>query len=157
MVNILARAFYAVQDIRTPMRISIFCLALNLIISAFLLFETDLEAGALGIANSLTSFCNLALLLFALRKKLGKLEMEESVAQLPRLALAGLLTGFTAWGMDQLWLRYLGHANMVLKLGEVFLPLAVASVLYFALGLWWRVPSAREISGFLLAGFRPKA
>src|SRR5690606_15574807 len=33
LVNVLARAFYAVGDTRTPMRISLACLALNLILS----------------------------------------------------------------------------------------------------------------------------
>ena len=35
LVNILARAFYALQDIQTPMRISVFCLALNLLLTVF--------------------------------------------------------------------------------------------------------------------------
>ena len=149
LVNILARAFYALQDIQTPMRISVFCLALNLILTAFFLFGTNLGAGALGIANSATSFCNLGLLLFALRKKLRTLEMEECVAQLPRLALAGLLTGLAAYGMRLVWLKYFGHAGLALKLGEVFLPMLAATALYFALTLWWNVTSAREIAGFL--------
>ena len=48
LVNILARAFYALQDIRTPMWISVFCLALNVLLTVFFLFGTDLGAGALG-------------------------------------------------------------------------------------------------------------
>jgi putative peptidoglycan lipid II flippase len=151
LVNILARAFYALRDIRTPMRISVFCLALNLILTAFFLFGSHLGAGALGIANSVTSFCNLGLLLFALRKKLRTLEMEECTAHLPRLALAGVLTGLAAYGLRLVWLKYFGHASLGLKLGEVFLPMIAASALYFALALWWKVPSAREIAGFLLA------
>jgi putative peptidoglycan lipid II flippase len=151
LVNILARAFYALQDIKTPMRISVFCLALNLILTAFFLFGTNLGAGALGIANSVTSFCNLGLLLFALRKKLRTLAMEECTAQLPRLALAGLLTGLAAYGLRLVWLKYFGHASLGLKLGEVFLPMIAASAVYFALSLWWKVSSAREIAGFLLA------
>jgi putative peptidoglycan lipid II flippase len=150
LVNILARAFYALQDIRTPMRISIFCLVLNLLVTTFLLFGTNLGVGALGLANSLTSFGNLGLLLFALRKKLGRLEMEECTAQLPRLALAGLLTGAAAYGLRLVWLKHFGHESLALKLGEVFLPMTAASALYFALTLWWKVPSAREIAGFLL-------
>jgi putative peptidoglycan lipid II flippase len=154
LVNIVARAFYAVQDIKTPMRISVFCLAINLIFTAFLLFGTDLGAGALGVANSLSSFCNLGLLLYALRKKLRTLEMAETVAQLPKLAVAGLLAGLAAWTFRLKWQNDYGHASLWLKLGEVFLPMTAATVLYFALTLWWKVPSAREITDFLLSRTR---
>jgi putative peptidoglycan lipid II flippase len=154
LVNILARAFYALQDIKTPMRISVFCLAANVLLTVVFLFGTDLGAGALGIANSLSSFCNLGLLLFALRKKLRALEMAESIAQLPRLALAGLLAGLTAWGLRWHWTAQAGHATLLLKLGEVFLPMTSATAVYFLLTLWWKVPSAREIAEFSLARAR---
>jgi putative peptidoglycan lipid II flippase len=149
LVNIFARAFYALQDIRTPMRVSVFCLAANVVLTVFFLFGTDLGAGALGIANSLSSFCNLGLLIFALRKKLRILEMAECLAQLPRLALAGLAAGAAAWTLRLLWFHHFGHATLALKLGEVFLPMTAATALYFALTLWWKVASAHEIAGLL--------
>jgi peptidoglycan biosynthesis protein MviN/MurJ (putative lipid II flippase) len=133
------------------MRVSVFCLAVNVVLTVAFLFGTNLGPGALGIANSLSSLCNLGLLLFALRKKLRTLDMAETAAQLPRLALAGLLAGLTAWTFRVLWLNRFGHATLPLKLGEVFLPMTAAAVLYFLLTLWWKVPSAREIVDFLLA------
>jgi putative peptidoglycan lipid II flippase len=151
LVNILARAFYALQDIQTPMRVSVFCLAVNLLFTVFFLFGTDLGAGSLGVANSLSSFCNLGLLLFALRKKLRTLEMAEIIGQLPKLAVAGLLAGLAAWTLRLVWQNNLGHASLPLKLGEVFLPMTAATFLYFALTLWWKVSSAREIADFLLS------
>jgi putative peptidoglycan lipid II flippase len=150
LVNILARAFYALQDIKTPMRISVFCLAVNVLLTVVFLFGTDLGAGALGIANSLSSACNLFLLLFALRKKLRTLGMAECTAQLPPLAVAGFVAGLAAWTLRLLWLNHFGHVTLALKLGEVFLPMIAASALYCALTLWWKVPSARDIAEFVL-------
>ena len=50
-----------VKDIKTPMRISIFCLAINLIFTALFLFRFKLGSGSLGLANTsvrpLTSPC----------------------------------------------------------------------------------------------------
>src|SRR5262249_23116711 len=68
LVNILARAFYALGDTKTPMRISIFCLGLNVAVALLLVWP--LEQGGLGIANSISAACNAALLTMALRKKL---------------------------------------------------------------------------------------
>jgi putative peptidoglycan lipid II flippase len=145
LVNIFVRAFYAVTDIKTPMRISVFCLAMNLLFTVVFLFGLHLGPGALGLANSLSSVCNLALLIFALRKKLRTLEMTEIVTQLPRLALAGLIAGLLAWTGRWWWGGHLGHATLALKLGEVFVPMIIATVVYFSLGMWLKIPSAGEI------------
>jgi putative peptidoglycan lipid II flippase len=154
LVNIYARAFYAVSDIKTPMRISIFCLAMNIIFTALFLFGLRLGPGALGLANSLSAACNLGLLIFALRKKLRTLDMAETVGQLPRLAVAGLIAGLLAWNGRLLWEGWLSHATLALKLGEVFVPMIVATAVYFALGLWFKIPSADEMLR-LIQGQRP--
>lgn len=145
LVNIFVRAFYAMSDITTPMRISVFCLCINILFTAIFLFAFHLGSGALGVANSLSSICNLGLLIFALRKKLRTLEMAETLAQLPRVAATGLLAGLAAWLGRQLWDAHLGHATLVLKLGEVFGPMLAATMLYFALGWWLKIPSAGEM------------
>jgi putative peptidoglycan lipid II flippase len=145
LVNIFVRAFYAMSDIQTPMRISVFCLCINLLFTAAFLFGLHLGPGALGVANSLSSICNLGLLIFALRKKLRTLEMAETVAQLPRLAAAGLLAGLLAWYGRCFWEGHFGHARLILQLGEVFVPMIAATALYIALGLLFKIPSAGEM------------
>jgi putative peptidoglycan lipid II flippase len=68
-VNILARAFYALGDTKTPMQISLVSLALNLVLAAALV--VPLRQGGLGLANTATSICNVWLLIYALRKKIA--------------------------------------------------------------------------------------
>src|SRR5207302_3586731 len=75
MVNILARAFYALGDTQTPMKISISCLAINLVLAFFLIGRY--EAGGLGVANTLSAILNVGLLLYALRRQLAKLELAD--------------------------------------------------------------------------------
>jgi putative peptidoglycan lipid II flippase len=145
LVNIFARAFYALGDILTPMRISVFCLAINLIFAVVFLFVFQWGAGALGIANTLSSTCNLGLLAYALRKKLRTLEMKENVAQFPLIGAIGLAAGLTAWGIRLAWQSHLGHSNLALRVGEVFVPMIAATALYFALSIWLKAGSAREI------------
>src|SRR5271170_616268 len=93
-VNIFARAFFALGDTKTPMKISIFCLALNLALAVALV--EPLRQGGLGIANTATSICNVGLLIFALRKKLGKLEMESLRKDFFQLAWITILAGIVA-------------------------------------------------------------
>jgi putative peptidoglycan lipid II flippase len=154
LVNIFARAFYAVGDLVTPMKISVFCLAINLLLAAMMLFVFQLGPGALGLANTLSAACNLCLLVFALRKKLRSLEMKETVAQLPSMAAAATAAGLAAWRGALLWQDHYGHASLPARLGEVFLPMTAATAIYFALSWWMKITSAREMIGLVLARVR---
>src|SRR6185436_6244106 len=120
MNNILARAFYALNDISTPMRISLFCLALNLGFALWLVHPYR-EAG-LGVANTLSATLNLLLLSYALRKKLSRLGFGNLLNTLLILGPACVLAGMVAWGVSIFWERNLGHTTLALKIGAVFVP-----------------------------------
>jgi putative peptidoglycan lipid II flippase len=151
-VNILARAFYALGDTQTPMKISLVCLILNFLGGSVLIYE--LHEGGPGIANTVTSALNAGLLYFGLRKKLGNLEMQPLMQTIPVLTVAALITGGVAWGGWKLWEQQFGHANLVLKLGAVFVPAGVAGGLYWLSALLCQVPAAKEMTEFALAKFR---
>jgi putative peptidoglycan lipid II flippase len=151
-VNILARAFFALGDTQTPMKISIFCLALNLLLSAALI--VPLKQGGLGLANTATSICNVGLLFFALRKKLGRLEMESLRETFLPLAGAGVLAAAIAWFGWQFWENKIGHATLALKIGAVFVPAGIAGGIYWLIALAWKIPAAKEMTEFALAKFK---
>jgi putative peptidoglycan lipid II flippase len=151
-VNILARAFYALGDTKTPMQISLVSLALNLVLAAALV--VPLRQGGLGLANTATSICNVWLLLYALRRKLGKLEMESLRGTLAPLALAGALAGVAAWHGWQFWEQSLGHATIGLKIGAVFVPAGIAGLIYWLMALAFKIPAAKETTDLVLARFR---
>ena len=152
MVNILARAFYALGDTQTPMRISLVCLALNLVFALWLI--SPLRQGGLGIANSLSAVFNVGLLLYALRRKLQVLELAALRQNLPRILAATLLAGMAAWWLASGWERGIGHGGLWQKIGAVFAPGAAAALLYAGLALWLQVPQAKEIAGLLRQKFR---
>jgi putative peptidoglycan lipid II flippase len=151
-VNILARAFYALGDIRTPMRISILCLALNLILVAVLIRPYH-EAG-MGGANSATGFLNMSLLLYALRKKLGRLDLSSLKGQVPSFLAAALATGVTAVLARQTWDQHFGHTTFGGKLGEVFFPMTLAASVYFLILFCLKLPYVKEMLALLPGGRR---
>ncbi len=159
MNNILARAFFALKDIKTPMKIAVLCLGLNLLLSLGLvkyLLHTHIggEAG-LAVANTLTAALNTALLGYALRRKLKFLGLAALKRAVPVLLGAALLAGAIAAALSLLWERRLGHATMPLKVGAVFVPGAVAGLAYWLAALAGKVPSALEITGMVLHRRRP--
>ncbi len=151
-VNILARAFFALGDTKTPMKISIVCLTVNFAATCALL--EPLRERAPGIVNTLTSCLNTGLLLFALRKKLGKLELESLRKNLSPLALMTIFAGLVAWESWQWWEKSVGHGNMALKIGAVFLPAGVAGLAYWLAALALKIPAAKEMTDLVLARFK---
>jgi len=157
LVNIFARAFYALNDIKTPMKISLVCIVVNFAFALVFLFGFKLGGGALGLANSISATLNASLLAWHLRGKLGALEMAEFRRQLPALAAAGVIAVLLTLNLRWLWDGQFGHASLVLKLGEVFAPMILATLVYFAVALWLKIPSAHEIAGLVLERLTGKA
>lgn len=155
-VNVLARAFYALSDTRTPMRVSLFCLGLNVLLTfgLLVLFKHGWKQGALGVANSLSAVTNAALLAYALRRKLKFLGWRELRAAASPLLAAGVAAAVVAWLGLGLWETRLGHATTALRLGAVFVPALAALAIYAGLAWWLRVSAARETARLLAGRFR---
>ena len=149
MVNILARAFFALGDTKTPMKISVVCLSLNVLLSAGLIFHFRLRG--LGMANTLSACVNVTLLIYGLRRVMPKLEFSELRRLVPALVGAAVLAGATAWGTLWLWEKHLGHTSMVLKLGAVFAPALAATLVYFTVCWWCKIPSVHEVLNIALS------
>ncbi|HWF17681.1 MAG TPA: murein biosynthesis integral membrane protein MurJ [Verrucomicrobiae bacterium] len=148
LVNILARAFYALGDTKTPMKISIFCLVINLIFALVLIRK--FQQGGLGMANSLSACFNVSLLFYALRKKLGKLEFGALRQMLWPIFVAGIFAALTAWATWHQWDKTFGHFGLARRLGAVFIPMTLASLVYWLVALLFRVPPATELGGLVL-------
>jgi putative peptidoglycan lipid II flippase len=147
MNNILARAFYALKDIKTPMKISLVCLALNLVFALWLV-RAYREAG-LAVANTLSAGFNTALLLFALRKKLARLDLAGLPQNTFTLLGAAVVAGAAGFGVYQLWDARLGHVALTAKLGAVLVPVALAGAVYWMLARWAKVPATMEITDLI--------
>jgi putative peptidoglycan lipid II flippase len=143
-VNILARAFYALGDTRTPMKISAFCLAVNAIIAAFLIWRYR-NAASLALANTLSAYVNMGLLFYALRRKIAKLDLMDLIQQLPSLAGAAVFAAGVAWSLRHFWEVQMGHAAVSLKIGAVFVPMLAATLIYFASAWWLKVPYMQDL------------
>ena len=152
MVNILARAFYALGDTGTPMRISIACFAINLLV-VFVLIG-PYRQGGMGLANTVSAIFNVGFLLVSLRKKIGRLELSGLRKGLVGIFASALVAGMISFETNRWLENNLGHARLTLKLAAVFVPMLMATLAYFALASWFKIRFAGDLIGVLKEQFK---
>lgn len=102
MVEILARAFYAMQDTRTPVLVGAGAMSLNVLFSfgfsAWFSRMGWMPHGGLALANSLATALEMAGLWFLMRRRLGGLEDREIGRTMLKAGLASLIMGMGVAG-----------------------------------------------------------
>ena len=135
LVKILAPAFYARQDIRTPVKFGLITLGVTQLMN--LAFIGPLQHAGLALSIGLASCFNAAMLYRGLRQR-GVYQPQPGWAifigkLLVAMAVLGVCVGFTA-GADALWL-HAGSAERVIRLSLLFFGgIAVYFATLFALG-----------------------
>lgn len=100
LIPILARSFYAFQDTKTPVVISIISMILNVIGS--LIFVQFMGVLGLALAFSLASFVNMILLLIVLRVRIGALDDQRIINATLKIIFLSLLMGLVVQGLKYL-------------------------------------------------------
>ncbi len=146
-VNVMARAFYALGDTKVPMQISAVCLCLNIVVllPLIFMFPEGLQAGALGVANALSSLLNVGLLSYALKRKMPKWEIQSLLRPVAGMLLAAVVAGGVAWFLHGQWVANLGYETVWLKIGEVFAPAIVAALVYWGITAAIGLREARDL------------
>jgi putative peptidoglycan lipid II flippase len=86
--QILARAFYACKDTKTPLKVSCVLAVVNLVLLLAFIWIPQIGPGAFGLSTSITFMINALVLMYILRKRLGLLGGRKIAACVIRSAVA---------------------------------------------------------------------
>jgi putative peptidoglycan lipid II flippase len=136
LVEVLARAFYALQDTKTPVLIGSAAMALNVIFSLTFphLFEQAgwLPLGGLALANSLATALEAIGLIVFIQRKLGGMEGLTVLDGGWRALIAALGMSLALWG----WLELAsGQASWLVTAGGVIIGFGAYGLGVLALGV----------------------
>ena len=103
-VRVLASTFYSMQDTKTPVKIAVFSMLINIILS--LLLMNPLLHNGLALANALASMSNFVLLFYFLRSRLGGIGTAIIVKSFKKILFASGIMGAAGWFMlsGEIWL-----------------------------------------------------
>jgi putative peptidoglycan lipid II flippase len=133
-VRIVAQAFYALQDTKTPVKIAILALITNILFSTVFILWTPLAHGGLALATSLASMLNIGLLTIQLRKKIGRIDARRILTSLLKIVPASVAMGVIGWRVSRNPVWDLS-GNTLYKIGLLGGGM-VASVLFYIVTMW---------------------
>jgi putative peptidoglycan lipid II flippase len=90
-IKVIAPAYYSLQDTKTPAKIAIYSMLINIILNLILM--GPLKHGGLALATSISALLNVTLLIHFLRKRMGLLGGRKILYSTLKVALASLLMG----------------------------------------------------------------
>lgn len=91
---ILGRAFYSMQDTRTPMIDAAIAMILNIILNIIL--SRYMGLSGLALATSISGIFGMFLLFYSLRKKIGSLNLRKMAGSFLKLSIAAFIMGLSA-------------------------------------------------------------
>ncbi len=103
-IRILVSAFYALQDTKTPVKVAIVALVVN--VGASLALMGPLRHGGLALALSIASSVQFGLLAFLLFKRLPALGLRPVVASAARGVLASVIMAGVLFFVEEWWLTF---------------------------------------------------
>lgn len=135
--DVLSRAFYALQDSKTPMINAtigvVLNIALNIILSRYM------GIGGLALATSISAIVAVVLLFTSLRRKIGGLGLSNLVKSFTKIGLASVIMGVIARGGYNFLTQILGQ-NLALVI-----IMGMAVLIYGILVYFMRIPEVDQV------------
>ena len=143
--HMAARAFYARQDTKTPLYISIFSITLNIILAIVLSMVLKMGAYGLAWAQSTVAVLEVVVLLAVMNRQMPKLFDMTFVRAIFKMILAGIVTGVVCYiGVLVLPFRY--HDDSFFSAFPKFVIISLVSFgTYAAASKWLKLPEIDPI------------
>ncbi len=94
-VRVVSSCFYALKDTLTPVKVTMICLVLNVVLNLVLM--RPLQYAGLALATSISSITNFFLLIFFLRRKIGQLGLKKVINVSFSIIFSSFVMGIACW------------------------------------------------------------
>jgi putative peptidoglycan lipid II flippase len=129
--QVLNRAFYALEDTSTPVKIAVTTIALNLGLNLILI--RYLAHGGLALAYSIAGIYCMTALLFFLRRRMGSIGGGTLLKSFIKSGLAALVMGITVYAAAIFLEQAIDISIKINQLIQVSAGIGVAALIYFGL------------------------
>lgn len=139
--EVLSRAFYSLQDTRTPMINGVIAVSLNIILNIIL--SKYLGIGGLALATSISAIFCILLLFISLRKKIGQIGIKNILISIGKMLFASMIMALIAR------LTYNGLFNHIGNNLSLVVAIGIGAIVYFIAIYIFRIEEVDIIKGKL--------
>jgi putative peptidoglycan lipid II flippase len=152
--QLLLRAFYSMQDTRTPALVNIVAIAINIALDLVFFFVLDLGVQGLALGFALEYVFGAAALALIMGRRLHGLEGARILATIARTSLAGLATAAIAWLVAR-WLGDLvGTSSIAEQAAQVFGAVAAGLAVFVVVATLLRIEEVALVRDQLVSRWR---
>jgi len=166
-IKIVSPSFYALDDAKTPMYVSLASIIVHVAASFGLmkLFSTIGVAperpngfGHVGVAlaTSIVALVNFLALTFLMRRRIERLNGRDILVSFVKIAAASAAMSAVCYGSYYYLHRFFGASNLLYKLIETFLPIALGGIVFFAAAKILRISEIDKLYNTLARKLRLK-
>ncbi len=159
-IKILSPAFYALDDAKTPMMISIASIGVNFAGSYFLREwlsqygvtpETPHGYGHVGVAlaTSIVALVNFFALALLMRRRIKRLNGRDIIFSFTKIAAASAILSIVSYATYHFLLNRFGAASFTIRLAEAFVPIALGGIAFVIAAKLMRVTELEKLYGML--------
>lgn len=143
----VARAFYAQQDTKTPLYVSIFAILLNIALAVW--FSTALAMGPYGLAyaQSIVAFVEVVILMVILSRRVPGLLSRSFLHSICRMIAASVVMGIVAYVMIQVFQLQNSDKSFISTFPKFIVIVTVSTASYLALSRLLKLQEADPILG----------
>jgi putative peptidoglycan lipid II flippase len=150
-IRVMVSGFYALQDTKTPVKVAVVAVVVNLVLSLSLAFMTPLKHGGLALALSLASSIQFCLLVFFLKKKVYIGNLRPVLISALKCTFAAVVMGLVVYYSHARWLKVDSGSGLWGMIASLAGLIAVGMIIYFAMA---RILGCRELAS-IKEMFRP--
>jgi putative peptidoglycan lipid II flippase len=142
-VKILAPAFYALNDARTPMNVSLASVAVNYVTAYFLIHQLHFGVAGLALSTSIVALVNFAVLLLLLRLKIGGVDGWFLALNFAKITLASAIMGGLCWLVSNGVHHWFG-LRFKAQLLDLAVSIPIGGAAFYAACYWLKVPELED-------------
>ena len=128
-IKVIVPAFYSLQDTKTPAKVGIYSMLLNIILNLILM--GPLKHGGLALATSISALFNVILLIYLLRKRIGLMGGRKILSSVIKLFFVSGVMGIAVYFFNVTFFD--PNSKLVLKLLILSADIAIGVLVYAVL------------------------
>jgi len=151
-VKLLAPAFYALGDARTPMYVSLASVAVNAVAATALARHSGLGFAGVALSLSLVSTCNALMLATLIRRRTGGIDGRAIASSAIRIVLATAVMAIAVHGVT-LGAHAILASTKLARIADVALGVPIGALVFYSAASAFRIPEIQEARESLLRRF----